>query len=94
MANRQGSGFIASNTLKTSTANLEIIPTPPSTYYKKKYGCYRMSFLNDQDCTVIVNGTEIFLRAGQGFETNEVDAEIYSFIIKESGITYNFVCGM
>jgi hypothetical protein len=94
MANRQGSGFIGSNALKTSTVNLEIIPTPPSDYYKKKYGCYRFSFLNTEDCTVIVNGTEIFLRAGQGFETNEVDAEIYSFIIKESGIHYNFVGGV
>jgi hypothetical protein len=91
---RLGSGFIGSNTLKTSVANEQLIPTPPNNYYKKQYACYRFSFLNDQDCVVVANGTELFLRAGQGFETDENDVEIYSFIIKPAGITYNFIGGV
>lgn len=91
---RLGSGFIGSSVLKTSVANEQLIPTPPSNYYRKQYSCYRFSFLNDQNCTVIANGTELFLRAGQGFETDENDVEIYSFIVKEAGITYNFIGGI
>jgi hypothetical protein len=89
-----GSGYIGTPTLQTSTANQELVPTPPSTYPYKNYCLYRMSFLNDQDCTIILNGTTtLFLRAGQGFESNSDDLGITSFVIKEAGITYNFVAG-
>jgi hypothetical protein len=91
---RLGSGYIGSDSLKTSTSNLEIIPTPPSSHPYKKYSCYSICFTNGQDCTVIVNGaTTLFITAGQGFAISEVDQPINSFVIKESGITYNWIGG-
>jgi hypothetical protein len=49
--------------------------------------------MNDSDCSVLINenSAAIFLRAGQGFETNELDSPIYSFKIVEAGISYNFL---
>jgi hypothetical protein len=92
---RLGSGYIGTDTVKTSTSNLEIIPTPPSSSPFKKYSCYKFSYTNGQDCTVIVNGvTTLFIPAGQGFEIGEVDQPINSFVIKESGITYTFIGGV
>jgi hypothetical protein len=92
---RLGSGYIGTDSVKTSTANLEIIPTPPSTYQYKKYSLYKFSFVNGQDCTVVVNGeTTLFIPAGQGFEIGEIDQPINSFVIKEAGVTYTFVGGV
>jgi hypothetical protein len=92
MGNRFGSGYIGTDTLKTSVAQQELIPSPPVNW-TVKYSLYKFTFMNDQDCSVLINGntTAIFLRAGQGFETTDSDAPIYSFKINESGITYNFV---
>jgi hypothetical protein len=88
-------GYIGTPTLQTSSAMQELVPTPPSTYSFQTYCLYRMSFLNDQDCTIIINGTStLFLRAGQGFESDSRDLGITSFVIKESGITYNFIGGV
>jgi hypothetical protein len=92
---RLGSGYIGTDSKKTSTSMIEIIPTPPSSYTFKKYNCYEFSFYNDQDCTVIINGeTTVFLRAGFGFEMDSTDQPIHSFVIKESGITYTFIGGV
>ncbi|MEH7116041.1 hypothetical protein V7128_01280 [Neobacillus vireti] len=91
---RIGNGYLGSDSLKTSVANAEIIPTPPSNYsLGKKYNFYKFAYMNDQDCSVYINESTsaIFLRAGQGFETNESDAPIYSFKIVEAGITYNWL---
>jgi len=92
---RLGSGYLGTDTLKTSTAMQEILPTPPSSYQYKKYNLYKFSFMNQQDCTVIVNGaTTLFILAGQGFEITEIDQPINSFVVKESGITYTYIGGV
>jgi hypothetical protein len=91
---RLGSGFIGSPSLQTSVAGADIIPSPPSNYaLGKKYSLYKLAFMNDSDCSVLINenSAAIFLRAGQGFETNELDSPIYSFKIVEAGISYNFL---
>ena len=88
---RIGSGFISSNGIETSVANRELIPTPPSNW-TIPYNVYKFSFINDTNCTCVINGSHtIFLRAGQGFSTSEVDAVITSFRIVEAGVKYNFV---
>lgn len=90
---RVGIGYIGTSQLMTSTSNLELVPSP-SASWNVGYKLYRFSFLNDQDCTVIVNGvTTLFIRASQGFEINEPDAPITSFVIVTAGINYNFVAG-
>jgi hypothetical protein len=93
MGYRIGSGFVGTNAIKTSTANVEIIQTlKPTTYPKNTFEVYKISFMNDQACTVKINGgNSIYLRALQGFETDVTDKEIYSFVIVEAGITYSFV---
>jgi hypothetical protein len=88
---RLGSGYIGSSQLLTSTLNQEIIPLPDSSKSFKKYSLYKFSFSNNQDVTVIINNdATIFIPAGRGFEIDETDAPIYSFVIKEAGITYNW----
>ncbi len=82
-----GIKFIGSSVLQTSTANEEIIPD--------KTILYKFSFMNDQDCTVKINkGSPIFLRSGQGFSMNEIDAFISSFVIVEPNITFNWIGGV
>lgn len=91
MGFRIGQGYLGNPSLQTSTANKEVLPNPP-VGWTGKYNCYKFSFDNDQPCTVkINNGSPIYLRGGQGFETKKEDAPIWSFIIVEAGITYNFV---
>ncbi len=81
---RVGSSYIGSNSLQTSTANIEIIPDDIS--------CYKFSFKNDQSCHVKINGNSgIYLRAGQGFECDQYDKDIYSFVIVEADVTFNFI---
>lgn len=91
---RMGIDYLGSPSLQTSVANAEILPAPPENFsLGKKYNFYKFAYMNDQDCSVLINSntTPIFLRAGQGFETNEADAPIYSFKIVEAGITYNWL---
>lgn len=86
-----GSGYLGSPDLQTSTANQEIIPTPP-VGWTTGYNIYKFSFVNDQACHVKVNGnSQIFLRAGQGFNMDQNDRLINSFVIVESGITLNWI---
>jgi len=81
---RLGSSFIGSSDLQTSTSNMEIIPINTD--------AYKFSFVNDQICHVKINGKNpIYLRALQGFESDETDKEIRSFIIVEVNITFNFI---
>lgn len=86
-----GNGYIGSPSLQTSTANQEILPSPPVSW-SKGYNLRKFSFMNDQNVTVKINNDkEIYLRAGQGFSTDYIDSPIWSFVIKEAGITFNFV---
>ena len=92
MGQRLGSAYMGSSGILTSVANAEIIPSPPS-HWSGKYYFYKFTFMNDQECKIIINDSnmQIYLRAGQGFEMNEVDASIHSFKIVESGVTYNWM---
>jgi hypothetical protein len=86
-----GSGYIGSLSVQVSTANQEIIPSPPS-HWSTKYKLYKFSFYNEQNCTVKINGgSPIFLRANQGFNIDLHDAPIYSFVIVEPNISYNWI---
>lgn len=83
---RQGTRFLGSDEIKTSVANEELVP-------QGKY-FYKFSFVNENDCTVIINNEEpIFLKEGFGFSTNEVDPNISSFVIVESGIEFFWIGG-
>ncbi len=88
---RIGSKFIGSNQVMTSVESQEIIPPAPSNW-TMPHTLYKFSLMNYNDCTLIVNEeVELFLKANQGFNTNEVDARIFSVKIKESGVQYNWI---
>lgn len=74
----------------TSTANQELV-VGLSGNWTKAPEYYKFSFINDQDCTIKVNGNTIPLRAGQGFESTTEDVNIESFILVTASVTYNFV---
>lgn len=79
-----GNGFGGSSDLEVSTEEQEIIPSGKL--------CYKLKFYNQDDCHIVINGIyTIFLGAFQGFETNEVDTLIRSFVITEAGININYV---
>ena len=84
----KGNGYIGSPALMTSKANEQVVPETPG--WSFGYSFYMFEFENDQDCTVIINGNTIFLRAGRGFITPENGAPVKSFIIKEPNITYTW----
>ena len=86
---RNGNGYIGSPALMKSKANEQVVPKPPG--WSFGYSFYKFEFDNDQDCTVIMNGNTIFLRAGRGFITPDDGAPITSFIIKEPNITYTWM---
>lgn len=91
MSYRIGSNYLASDKLQTSVANQEIIPSAPSNW-TIPYKLYKFSIMNYGDCTLIINNqTEVFLKANQGFNTDETDAQITSVKIKETGIDYNWI---
>lgn len=88
---RKGNGYLGTSKIEVSTVNQEIIPESPS-HWTVPYSIYKMSFLNRQDAVILINGeTEIYLEAGQGFEMNEIDAPITSFIIKTGSVNYTFI---
>ena len=90
---RIGSGYIGSDSLKTSVSNDEVVPSPPANW-KSGYNFYKFSFLNYTDCTVQVNNENtIFLKANQGFSIDALDAPIHSFKVVESGVQYSWVAG-
>ncbi|MGB6408130.1 MAG: hypothetical protein WBF39_11685 [Planococcus donghaensis] len=88
----QGSGYLGSTALQTSTANQEIVPSK-KVGWTSGYKLYKFSFDNEnQDCTVRINGeTTLFLKAGQGFEIEQGDAPIHSFIIVTAGVTFSWI---
>ncbi|MCM3110021.1 hypothetical protein [Lederbergia lenta] len=84
---RLGSDYIGSEALEVSVANKDIIQET-----SKRYNLYKFSFINDSDCTVVVNDkARLFLRANQGFSIDEVDSPIWSFKVVEDGIQYNWL---
>jgi hypothetical protein len=88
---RKGNGFLGSAELETSVANAEILPEAPEAWTNDLYTFYKFDFYNDQICTVKINGGDaIYLRAGQGFNSDIGDADIISFKIVEDNITYNW----
>lgn len=92
MSYRIGSGYIDSGDLLTTTqTNTEIIPVEPKSYTFDSLHCFKFEFINKDACHFIVNGkTRCYRGAGEGWYSSEIDAEIYSFIIEESGIQYQF----
>lgn len=88
---RLGVKFLGSSGIETSTANQEIVPVAPQNW-TMGYRFYKFSFNNQDDCQVIINnGDPIWLNAGQGFNSSEIDPLITSFIIVTSGIKYNWI---
>lgn len=86
----KGSGYIGSDTLQTSTANQEVIPSPPDNW-TSGYSLYKFSFRNLDDVTIVINGdTTLFRGAKEGFEMGVEDKPITSFVIKEAGVQYNW----
>lgn len=83
-----GSGFMGAEDTLTSTVNKEIVPLTDPSWIGVKFSFYRFSFLNYQDCHIVINGNRQFRKAGQGFQSSEIDQRIYSFIIEEAGIEY------
>ncbi|MFS0776072.1 hypothetical protein ABC255_08710 [Neobacillus sp. 3P2-tot-E-2] len=87
MDTRLGTGYDGSGEWTTTTAvNTDILAGKNKRYYK-------FSFNNGADCHIKVNGVRLFLKAGQGFETDYVDALVTSVVIEESGIGYNWIGG-
>src|SRR5690606_5395483 len=88
---RQGSYYIGTDSIKTSTSNQEIIP-PPKEGHTVPTNCYKFSFRNLDDCRVqINNGNTLFLAANQGFNVDDQDPPIWSFIILDANIQYNWI---
>lgn len=87
-----GNGYLGTTKLEISTtANHEVIPNSPESW-TIGYSLYKLSFWNQQECTVIINdSTEIFLMAEQGFNVEKGDLPITSFKVKQQGINYLFV---
>lgn len=93
MSYRIGSGYFGSDGIKTSSANQEIIQQHNTSVNSVSLQAYKLSFYNDQACHIKINNSSdsIYLRAGQGFEMNEIDKTIWSFVIVEAGISYNYI---
>lgn len=95
MSYRIGSGYFGSPNTRTSTSNQEIIQQhKPITWSIPKLNVYKLSFMNpSSSCHIKINESEdqIFIPTGSGFEMNEVDNEIWSFVIVEAGIDYYYI---
>lgn len=84
-------GYLASPEIQISTENHEIVPEKPSEW-TNGYRIKKLSFSNVEECTLLINNeTEVKIPSGRGFEMGYDDPVITSFIIKESGIQFNFV---
>lgn len=90
---RRGSGFDGSSDIQVSSlTNQEVIPPTPSDWINTKLMYYKFEFNNITECHVKINNeTRLFLLAGEGFKTSEVDIEIYSFIVEESGTRFKWI---
>lgn len=82
--------YIGSPSILTSVINQQIVPELPATWTYLSFK--QFSFFNENGCRVKINGgNEIFLRAEQGFNIDENDPPITSFIIVEDGVRYNWI---
>lgn len=86
----KGSEYMGSSKIETSVGNREILPKSPA-HWTMVHRFYKLSIMNYSDCTLIVNDTELFLKANQGFNSDKNDASITSLKIKESGVEYNWI---
>jgi len=86
---RVGSGYFGSSDLIISTANQEILQQYKPANYKTSFSAYKFSFMNLQDCHVVINGSpsQIYLKANTGFEIDSGDKEIYTFVIVEASVS-------
>ncbi|MEM5009218.1 hypothetical protein WKH57_00725 [Niallia taxi] len=87
---RRGSGFDGSEDTINTTPMQELVPSTPDDWKNVKRSFYKFVFYNDQECHIIVNGKRLFRRAMQGFESDQWDAEIHSFIVEEPDITVDW----
>jgi len=81
---RIGSSYKASPSLQTSVAGAEVLPVPIS--------FYKFVLINDQNCSLLINNDPVakYIRAGQGFESTEIDPLTTSVKIVEANITFNW----
>lgn len=86
----KSSKILGSSAIKTSVANEEILPAQPVGWtFAPKF--MKFSLMNYADCTLIIDGEEIFLKANQGIALDYDDASINSVKIKEDGIEFNWI---
>lgn len=73
----------------TSTAKQDILASNGLTFSPDYY---ELSFLNDTDCTIIINGSvnSIPLAANQGVMIDSNDKKINSIVIVEAGVGYKW----
>lgn len=85
-------GYLGSDSVLTSTANLEVVPKAPESWTDERYSFYKFSFINKSNCTIKINGGEpIYLEKNQGFECGKEDAKINSFVIVEADVQFNWI---
>ena len=82
--------IIGSKNIETSESNREIIPDAPDNW-TMPLRLKKFSLMNYDDCTLIINNEELFLKANQGFNVGYDETYIESAKIKESGIEYNWI---
>ena len=85
ITNHYGTKVLGSTVIQTSVADQEIIPTSAT---PDKIVLVNFELMNDQLCTIAVNGgTPIYLRALQGIHVDVAN----SIKIHEAGITFNWI---
>lgn len=91
--------IIGSNGLKITTVeNEQIVPQAPQGW-TVPIAFRSFTFMNTEECHIVLNGNSrlggeenvIYLRPYQGFSVCEEDVKVFSFIIKEVGVEYNWV---
>ena len=87
---RIGSGYKASPFVETSIANAEVLPPTPLGQVPIHF--YKFTFINDADCSLLINNDPIpkFIRAGQWLNVSETDIPISSIKVVESNVPYNW----
>ena len=85
--------YIGSQKIETSKAGeniLELLEWDKEKYEPLRFK--RFAFMSLDDCTIQVNdGTDIFLRANQGFFHEDQKEYLESVVIKEDGIEFQMI---
>lgn len=85
-------GYFGSNSMKTSTENVEIIQQHKPKNWIGSFQAYKFTILNKAPCTIkINNGDPIYLEPWQGFTMSESDMPISKFEILEKDVPYNYI---